>query len=124
MTRRTKLSRLGVPILLAATLGVTVAAPAGAVSAVKKFSETLHVGAIGPVTSATLAPGIAQTLQFDLKNELSSNQAFGSAQILVPTGFQAGAPAVASSTPAGFMFAPNAAHTGFLLTHLGPTGSG
>jgi hypothetical protein len=124
MTRRAKMSTLAVPILMAVAMGGAVVLPAGAVSSVKKFSETLHVGAVGPVMSATLAPGVAQTLQFDLKNDLSSNQAFGSAQILVPTGFQADTPAVVTGSPSNFHFAANAAHTGFLLTSTGPTGSG
>src|SRR3954469_6314983 len=124
MTRRVKLSRLGVPILVAAALGVTAVIPASAVSAVKKFSEGLHVGTGGSVTSATLDPGSTSTLRFDLKNDASSNQAFGSAQILVPSGFSADTPQIVPGAYTNFSFAPNAAHTGFLLTSTGPTGSG
>src|SRR5947209_3104191 len=124
MTRRAKLSRLAVPILLAAALGVTLVAPAGAVTSVKKFSEALSVDGGTPGTSAQLAPGSTRTLSFTLTNAASSNQAFGSAQILVPTGFTAGSPHVVDNTPANFQFAANSAGTGFLLTSTGPTGSG
>src|SRR3954453_13212784 len=124
MTRRTKLSRFGVPILLAAALGVTVVAPAGAVSSVKKFSEGLHVGTGSSGSSATLAPGSTNTLTFDIKNDGSSNQAFGSAQLLLPSGFSADTPQVVPGVYTNFHFALNAAHTGFLLTSTGPTGSG
>jgi len=128
MTRRAKLSRLAVPIVLAVAMGGAVVLPAGAVTSVKKFSEGLHVGTGGSVTNATLDPGSTNTLQFDITNAHASNQAFGSALILVPNGFTAGVP---SLTPASHVLYPNfqvnwssAAHTGFLLTSTGPTGSG
>src|SRR3954454_12980217 len=90
MTRRVKLSRLGVPILVAAALGVTAVIPASAVSAVKKFSEGLSIDGATAATSAIVAPSSTHTFQFVLTNSTSSNQAFGSAQILVPAVFTVG----------------------------------
>ena len=125
MTRRAKLSRLAVPIVLAVAMGGAVVLPAGAVSVVKKFSESLSVDGGAPSTAVTLAPdGAPHTFVFTITNSKTSNQAFGSAQILVPTGFSAGSPQVVNNTPSNFHFALNAAGTGYLLTSTGPTGSG
>src|SRR3954470_12468482 len=124
MSRRAKLSRLGVPVLLAAALGVTVVIPAGAVSAVKKFSEGLGIDGATAGASAIVAPGSTHTFQFVLSNSNTSNQAFGSAQLLLPSGFSADTPQVVPGVYTNFHFALNAAHTGFLLTSTGPTGSG
>ena len=123
MIRRAQLCRIGLPILAIVALGVTAAVPAGAVSSVKKFSEALHVDGGTGATSAILAPGSTHALTFDITNLPSSNQAFGSAQILLPAGFTVSAGPTVTG-PSNFSVTWNAAHTGFLLTSTGPTGSG
>lgn len=124
MTRRAALSKLGIPILLLAGIGAGAAVPAQAVSSVKKFNEALSVDGVASGQAASLAAGSTHTLTFTLGNDPKSNQAFGSAQILVPTGFSAGSPQVVNNTPGNFHVAANLAGSGFLLSSTGPTGSG
>jgi len=105
--------------VLVATAGlsvVTVALPNASASAPRKvFHEQLATSPAG-----TLIAGDTYTFTFTLTNDAKSPQAFGSAKILVPTGYT-----VAAGVPTRSNFQAGIAPDGsILVTSTGPTGTG
>src|SRR4051794_37960996 len=103
MTRFTRLPAV-LPLVLAVVAGLVLVEPfaANAGPSKKVFHEALAVSSGGtPVTTPLLA-STAYDLLFTLTNDDASLQPFGSAKILVPTGFTVGA--VSADVP-GFVAA-------------------
>jgi hypothetical protein len=98
-----------------------VAAPTALASAPKKvFHESLGVTTTaGATVTGTLTASTEYDFRFLLTNDTSSPQAFGSARIVVPTGFTVG---TLGTNVANFHAV--ATSTGVLVTSTGPTGTG
>jgi hypothetical protein len=119
------MSRSATTRLIAATVVILsvglVAGPTSSASAPKKmFGESLSVTTTaGAAVTGPLAAATSYDFAFRLTNATSSPQAFGSALIVVPTGFTVG---TLGTNVANFHAASTTA--GVLVTSTGPTGTG
>ena len=108
--------------LLTAVLLTSVLVPAAtsqAAASKKAFRETLSILQGGAVVGQPLTAATTYELRFTLTNDPLSPQAFGSAQILVPSGYVLGA----MKTDVG-NFSATPFTGGILVTSTGPTGAG
>lgn len=104
-----------------ATLAMlVVVVPASDAAASKKvFHESLAISSNGNPVAQPLALNTSYTFAFTLTNDGKSPQAFGSGEILVPSGYTLG---TLDTDATNFTATPFSG--GILLTSTGPTGSG
>src|SRR4051812_16359227 len=120
--KRTTPVRLLVTAIAMTTLGVTLAPSSSAAAPKKQFRETLAVtDSSGPATQP-LAPDTTYHFAFALTNDSRSPQAFGSAKIFIPNGYDVVAVTEHPADYANFTVADQG--TAILLTSLGATGTG
>lgn len=119
MLRGRKLRPVIAAIALVA-VGFTVSPGADAAALKKVFHESLSITTTGgAAVTGALTPATPYDFAFLLTNDAHSPQAFGSAMIVVPTGFSLG---VMSASVTSFHVA--AVGGNVLVTSTGPTGSG
>ncbi|MDQ1696461.1 MAG: hypothetical protein QOJ03_1814, partial [Frankiaceae bacterium] len=121
MMRRPSAMVTGAALSSVVALGLVLPTSALGDAPKKTFTVTLAVTDGGVAVTGPLAPAHTYGFAFTLTNGAKSPQAFGSAHIAVPTGYQADTPAVAAG-PATFHLVVSGST--LALTNSGPTGSG